>query len=78
MPIGKSEIVLKVQKCIPSRVGVHPDKKVVRRNFSALTVQAISQVIKLYIPIHLTTTNMESLNVLLLWVCGFPTTKRGL
>lgn len=27
MPIGKSEIVLKVQKCIPSRDGIHPDKK---------------------------------------------------
>lgn len=34
MPIGKSEIVLKVQKCIPS----FRQKK----NFSALTVQAIS------------------------------------
>lgn len=42
MPIGKSEIVLKVQKCIPSRDGIHPDKKVVHSDFSALTVQAIS------------------------------------
>lgn len=50
MPIGKSEIVLKVQKCIPSRVGVRPDEKAVHRNFSELTVRAISQVIKLYIP----------------------------
>lgn len=85
MPIGKWEIVLKVQKEKKKKKKMHSFKspyssreQSVSWNFSALTVRAISYIIKLYIPIHRTTTSTESLSVLLLLVCSFPTPNRGL